>query len=151
MVRKIILVLLLVFIIIQFFHPAKNVTAAAQPQDIFALYPASDSVVNILHKACYDCHSNNTRYPWYNKIQPVAWWLNNHILEGKKHLNFNEYGLRPLDKQAKGFKGIAGTITKGEMPLNSYTWIHKDAILSDAEKKAVIDWAQASGKRISTE
>lgn len=148
MIKKIFFFLLIAFVVIQFFHPAKNMTAAAQPHDIFTLYPASDSVKNILHKACYDCHSNNTRYPWYNNIQPAAWWMNSHVQEGKKHLNFNEFGLRPIDKQAKAFKGIAGTIRKNEMPLKSYTWIHRDAILSDAEKKAVTDWAKASGEKI---
>ncbi len=110
--------------------------------------PAADPVVftdpkaeQIAKKACYDCHSNNTRYPWYSNFQPVAWWLDSHINEGKEELNFSEYGKRTLVKRAKKLRKIAEEVEEGEMPLKSYTWIHKDARLTDQEKKIVIDWA----------
>src|SRR5580765_4413932 len=89
--KKIILGLLVVLIIIQFFHPAKNVSTTPSPYNIATVYNVPSAVNTILSKACNDCHSNNTRYPWYNNIQPVAWWLNNHIVDGKKELNFDEY------------------------------------------------------------
>ncbi len=133
--KKVFIGLLVIFVIIQFFHPAKNESTAVTAEDITVLYPTPDSVQHILQKACYDCHSNNTRYPWYNNIQPVAWWMNHHINEGKRELNFSEFSKRTLPKQAKKLKKLAQAIQEGWMPLNSYTWIHKDAILTDAEKE----------------
>lgn len=83
--KKIILILLAVFIIIQFFHPQHNISAEPQPNNITKLYVANEEIQNIFKTSCYDCHSNNTKYPWYAKIQPVDWWLSDHIDEGKRH------------------------------------------------------------------
>jgi hypothetical protein len=143
MLKKILLVLLAVLVIIQFIRPAKNISTAAPTGDISTVYPVPDSVHKILVKACYDCHSNNTVYPWYSTIQPVYWWMNNHITEGKKHLNFDEFAAQTPQKKAKWIRHIYEQVDSNEMPLDSYTWIHKDAILSKEEKDLVINWAQA--------
>jgi len=140
--------LLVVFLVIQFIHPAKNVSAQANPQDIGALYPVPDSVKLVLQKACMDCHSNNTRYPWYNNIQPVAWWMNDHVTEGKRELNFSEFGVRTPEKQAKKLRKMAKEVQEGEMPLSSYTWIHKEAKLSEQEKNLLIGWANSLADKI---
>ena len=143
-VKKILVVLLIILVIIQFFHPAKNVSNAAQTQyDIAAMYPEPENVRTILNKACNDCHSNNTRYPWYNNIQPVAWWLNDHIQEGKHELNFNEIGTYNLRRQYNKMKEIKELVKNGEMPLGSYTLIHTDARLPGQEKAALTDWANS--------
>ena len=136
-------------VFIQFIHPAKNVDTTTTPQDITIMYPMPDSVHVILQKACYDCHSNTTRYPWYNNVEPVAFWLNNHIKEGKQHLNFSEFGSYPVAKQVKRLKNTAKEVEEGGMPLNSYLWIHKDAVLTPAEKNMVISWANGLAQRIS--
>ena len=141
--------LLIVLVFIQFIHPAKNVDTTTTPQDITIMYPMPDSVHGILQKACYDCHSNTTRYPWYNNVEPVAFWLNNHIKEGKQHLNFSEFGSYPVAKQVKRLKNTAQEVEEGGMPLNSYLWIHKDAVLTPAEKNMVISWANGLAQRIS--
>lgn len=133
--------LLIVLVIIQFIHPKKNKTEGDQPNAVAKTHPIPDDVSGILKKACNDCHTNNTVYPWYSKIQPVHWWLNNHIAEGKAHLNFDEYTNRPLRFQYHKMEEIIEQVKEGEMPLNSYTWIHKDAILTDAEKNGLMDWA----------
>jgi len=143
MLKKILFVLLAAIIIIQFIRPAKNLSTAAPTQDISVVYPVPDSVHRILAKACYDCHSNDTRYPWYANIQPVYWWMNNHIIEGKRHLNFDEFAAQPAQKQAKWIRHIYEQVDSNEMPLDSYTWIHKDAILTNEEKALVSNWAKA--------
>jgi hypothetical protein len=150
-VRISLIVLLSVLLIIQFIHPAKNISTTVSPKDIAVIYPMPDSVHQILQKACYDCHSNNTRYPWYNNIQPVAWWLNHHIEEGRKELNFSEFGSRTLPKQAKKLKKVVKEIQEGGMPLDSYTWIHKDAILTGQEKNILIDWATGLSNQIAAQ
>lgn len=134
-------ILLIALIAIQFFHPKKNTAAGDQPNALAKLFAVPENVDAILKKACNDCHSNNTVYPWYSKIQPVDWWLNNHIKDGRKELNFDEYSGRSLRFQYKKLEEIIEQVKEGEMPLNSYTWIHKDAILTQQEKDALINWA----------
>ena len=89
-----------------------------------------------------DCHSNNTRYRWYFKIQPVDWWLTHHINEGKQELNLDEYTNKPLRYQYHKMESTVDLIKKGEMPLDSYLWVHKDAILTEEEKNTLITWAE---------
>jgi hypothetical protein len=146
---KILMALLIAVVLIQFLRPVKNINTTVSAQDINQLYPVPDSVMQILVKACYDCHSDNTRYPWYFNMQPVAWWMNDHITDAKRELNFSEFGKRPLAKQAKKLKKSAKEIQEGTMPLDSYTWIHKDAILTEAEKQLLINWANNLSQQIS--
>lgn len=105
----------------------------------------------ILDKACYDCHSNNTRYPWYANVQPVAWWLNSHVEEGKGEINFDEFLTYPAKKARHKMEEVNEMVKEGEMPLNSYTWVHKEAVLSQSEKLAIANWAVSTMKVIETE
>jgi DNA replicative helicase MCM subunit Mcm2 (Cdc46/Mcm family) len=141
MVKKILLFLLVGFVIIQFIHPKPNKSKGDQPNYIGKTFPVPGDVKAILAKACNDCHSNNTRYPWYSNIQPVDWWMNGHIKNGKKEMNLDEYTSRSLRFQYNKMKNVIDEVKDGGMPLNSYTWIHKDAILSQAEKNTLINWA----------
>ena len=141
MIKKILLVLLAALLILQLFHPKKNKSEGPQPNYIGNVYAVPDDVKAILSKACNDCHSNNTVYPWYSKVQPVDWWMNRHIVDGKKHLNFDEYSNKTAFSQFHKMEETIEMIKEGEMPLNSYTWIHKDAKLTAEEKAKVIDWA----------
>lgn len=150
MVKKILIGLLVIFIIIQFIRPAKNQTDAAQPKDIAAVYPVPANVHEILKRACYDCHSNNTKYPWYNNVQPVTWWLNHHISEGKHELNFNEFVSYTKKKKRKRLNQVADAVTDGWMPLKSYLWIHKEAVLTKEESDAVAEWANTLADHIDS-
>lgn len=141
MARKIALIAFILFVLIQFFKPRKNISAAAQPASIAARYQVPDQVGSILKRACFDCHSNNTRYPWYSSIQPVAWYLSYHVNDGKKELNFDEFTGYTLKKQEHKLKEVAETVEKGEMPLDSYTLLHRDAALTPEERKLIVAWA----------
>jgi len=143
MIKKILLVLLAAFIILQFIHPARNISEGPQPNYIGNVHPIPDDVKAVLEKACNDCHSNNTKYPWYSKIQPVDWWLTDHVNEGKSELNFDEYTHRNLRYQFHKLEEVVEQVEKGEMPLDSYTWIHSDAKLSTQEKDLLINWAKS--------
>lgn len=136
-------VLLAALIAIQFFHPKRNKSEGPQPNYIGKVYAIPDDVQSIMAKACNDCHSNNTRYPWYSKIQPVHWWLNKHVVEGKKKINYDEYTNRPLRYQYHKLEETIEMVKEGEMPLNSYTWTHKDAKLTEEEKAKITGWAQS--------
>jgi len=141
--KKLLLILLVVFIAIQFFRPVKNIAADASSfkNDITTVYVVPDSVHQILQASCYDCHSNNTLYPWYNNIQPVAWWLNRHIQNGKRALNFSEFATYAVQRKYKKLNGIIKEIRSDGMPLSSYTLIHRYAILSPDQKNLLINWA----------
>lgn len=143
MIKKILLLLLIVLIVIQFFHPKKNEAAGAQPNYIGNVFAVPENAKSILAKACNDCHSNNTRYPWYSKIQPVHWWLNNHIKDGRKAINFDEYTNKSLRYQYHKMEEVIEMVKENKMPLSSYTWIHKDAILTEIEKNTLIGWANS--------
>ncbi len=149
MIKKILIGLLLVLVAIQFIRPAKNQSAELSANDISRAYTISGEMQDLLKTSCADCHSNNTVYPWYSNVQPVAWWLSNHVNEGKKELNFSEFATYSPKKQAHKLKEVIEQVKEGEMPLNSYTWIHKNATLTDDQKLAISSWADALRKEIA--
>ena len=138
--KRFFLFLLVIFVAIQFFRPAKNKSDGISAHDIITKYAIPQDVLASLKTSCYDCHSNNTNYPWYNNIQPVAWWLANHVEDGKKDLNFSEFTSYRISKQYIKLEQINNLVKKDEMPLESYTWIHKDAVLNQQQKLAIANW-----------
>ena len=128
--KRLLLILLITFFVLQFFRPTKNISASKSINDITTKYAVPADVMASLQNSCYDCHSNNTKYPWYSNIQPAAWWLADHIEEGKKEINFNEFSAYSLRRQYRKFKEINNQLEEDEMPLQSYTIIHGDAKLT---------------------
>ena len=135
----------------QLYQPARNI---ALEQDLTAnftkVYNVPKNVEAILRTSCYDCHSNNTNYPWYSNIQPVEIFMQNHIKEGKEELNFNEYGNYSQRKQNSKLKAINKQIKLNEMPLASYTLIHKNAILSNIQKQEIMNWIEKTSDSLSS-
>ena len=148
MLKKIFYVLLAAFIVIQFFHSKRNKSEGEQANYIGKTYTVPEDVKTILVKACNDCHSNNTRYPWYCYVQPVDWWTNQHVVDGKRGLNLDEFAGKSPRYQYNKLGEMKEQIEKGEMPLNSYLWIHKDARLSDVEKNAIYAWTTSIRKEM---
>jgi hypothetical protein len=97
-----------------------------------------------LQNSCYDCHSNQTNYPWYTQIQPIGFWLNNHVKEGKEELNFSEFVLYKQKKQLHKLDEMIEMIEEQEMPLKSYTWVHTSAELTPEQKSILVNWAKHS-------
>ncbi len=135
-------VLLAAIIIAQFIRPAKNISGGASSASE-TIFPIPDSVRTILTAACFDCHSNNTRYPWYAEIQPIGWYLNSHIQEGKRELNFSEFASYRVRRQYRKLEQIHTLIEENEMPLPSYTLLHKDAVLSIQQKEILFSWIKS--------
>jgi hypothetical protein len=142
MKKKIFLLLIVILIGIQFIRPEKNLSTHVFATDISNVYATPQSVSVILKKACRDCHSNNTVYPWYAEVQPVGLWLNNHVHEGKRELNLNEFGSYPVARQYKKLDDMIDEVREGEMPIGSYALIHTDARLTDEEKQTFIRWCE---------
>ena len=139
--KVILVVIIIAFVAIQFIRPAKNSGIEIAETNITAKYKIPQGVQQVLNVSCYDCHSNTTHYPWYSNIQPVAWFLNDHIVEGKKELNFSAFTNYPVWRQYKKFKEIGREVKDGDMPMTSYTLLHRDAVLTSEQKLAIQDWA----------
>ncbi|MEX0315760.1 MAG: heme-binding domain-containing protein [Allomuricauda sp.] len=141
--KKAAIFLLIVLIGMQFYRPGKN---EADLKTYVAAFESetspSEEVKVILKTACYDCHSSNTRYPWYNNIAPISYWLDHHIEEGKEHLDFSEWESYTVKKKDHKLEELIEEVEEGEMPLNSYTWTHQDARLTEDQKKLLMDWAK---------
>ena len=144
-------VLGLILAVIQCFPPARRSGAAAGPQDIDHHYAVPADVHRLLVAACYGCHSNHTGYPWYVRVQPVGWWIAHHVTEGRRQLNFSEFGAYGPHQAARKLDSLANQVDEGDMPLRSYTWMHPAARLSAAQRKMIVDWAQELHDKVAPE
>lgn len=146
-IRKIGIAVLIVFLLMQLYQPARNSDngqVLAIPIEKF--YAMPKNVQQTLQNSCYDCHSNTTGYPWYSYIQPTRIFMESHIKDGKKDLNFSEFGNYSKRKQQSKLKSIAKEVKSGEMPLSSYTLVHKKAVLNDLQKQQIITWINTLNK-----
>ncbi|SNB43937.1 conserved hypothetical protein [Flavobacterium psychrophilum] len=151
-IKKILFIGLIIFLLMQLYQPARNISFEQDITGNFTkVYNVPKNVEIILRTSCYDCHSNNTYYPWYSYIQPVRFFMESHIKEGKENLNFNEWGNYSDRKQNNKLDRIAKQIKSNEMPLSSYTMIHKNAILTASQKKEVLDWINKTKDSISSQ
>ena len=141
-IKKILLALFVLFLVIQFIRPPHNTTRQVLVTDFTRLLVVPDTVQAVLQNACYDCHSNNSIYPWYNNIQPLAWIIANDIKKGKAKLNFSEFGSYGSRVQISKLKEMANQVKDDEMPITAYKLMHKNARLSQAEKLMIIEWIQ---------
>ena len=143
---------LVVFALMQFYQPKQGAgEPTAQPQSIDAVYKVPMQVARILERSCYDCHSNTTDYPWYSYVQPVGWWLEGHISEGKEELNFSTFGTYSKRRQASKLESVAGQVKKGSMPPESYALVHRDARLTKEEVQALTHWVRSLQDSLSVE
>jgi hypothetical protein len=143
--KKILIFLALALLVIQFIRPEKNLSDDNK-NSVYTKYETNDELKEILSVACNDCHSNKTVYPWYSNFQPVAWWLNDHVIDGKKHLNFSEFTKRPIAVQNHKFEEVIESQEDKWMPLESYTnfGLHPKAKLTDEQREKIISWARAN-------
>ena len=135
-VRRVVLLLALAFVAIQFWPMPRT-----NPESVRSL-EVPPELEPILKGACYDCHSNNTRWPWYSRVAPVSWWVVGHVNEGREHLNFSDWPEADSKKARHQFHEIDEVLREGEMPLPRYDWLHRDAVLTDEEIQAIRTWAK---------
>lgn len=144
MIKKILIALAIVLVLIQFVRPEKNLSGENQ-HNISTKYNVPPEVATLLEGACNDCHSNTTEYPWYANVQPLAWWLANHVEEGKEHLNFSTFTSRRVAVQQHKLEEIVEMVKEHEMPMPSYTWfgLHPEAKLTQEQRQTLTLWAQS--------
>jgi len=139
LIKTILVLALLVLVVMQFFRPERNdggyETVIAFEEDT----KPTAQVASILRTQCYDCHSDQTQYPWYAEAAPVSWWLRDHIDEGKKHFDVSSWAEYSVKKKDHKLEELIEMVEDGEMPLDSYTWIHGN--LEPDDKKILLQWA----------
>jgi cbb3-type cytochrome oxidase cytochrome c subunit len=137
-------VLVTIFIMIQFIPRDHNENRTKPVNDIAKVYPVPGNADAILKRSCYDCHSNHTNYPWYAQVQPFRYMLDGHIRGGKAELNFDEFGTYSSRKQRSRLRAIGESLDEDSMPLPSYTMIHRSAMLSKEDKLQLANWVKVT-------
>ena len=150
-IKKVLILLLIMFLIAQFFWPEKNEGDLSSIEYFLVETNPPEDIKLILKETCYDCHSNVTRYPWYNNITPVNYWLAAHVKDGKKHFNMSNWEGNSTKRKDHKFEELIEMVEDKEMPLKSYTWTHPEAKLTDKQIKSVLDWAKLVRLKYSLE
>jgi hypothetical protein len=150
-IKWLMIALVCLFILIQLKRPARTNPAVDPSQTIEARTQMSPQVSAIVGRACRDCHSNKTEWPWYTNVAPVSWWITDHVNTGRNKLNLSEWGKFDRDRQDKKLRQICDEVEDGAMPLSSYLPLHPNAKLSEQDKKTLCDWTSAERGRPSRE
>ena len=140
--KRILLALLVIFVLMQLYRPAKTNPPVDDSKTLFATMQVPDDVSLILERACNDCHSNYTVWPWYSHVAPMSWVLVDHVNEGRHELNFSEFGAYSARRKGRKFDELCDQVKRREMPLNEYVWLHPEAKLSDADRQRLCAWAE---------
>lgn len=140
--KKIGIALLVILLLAQFVQPTENKGEATSLTSFIEETKPNNEVLTMLKTACFDCHSNITRYPWYSNITPVNFWMAHHVEEGKEHLNFSEWSSYSVKKKEHKMEEVWEEVAEQEMPLDSYTWTHTDARLTETQVKQLVEWAK---------
>ena len=138
--KKILLVLAILLLFIQSFRIDKSIKPVDSSKDFISLTSPSTEVNQLLKMACYDCHSNQPTFPWYSNVAPVSWWIKHHIDEGSEHLNFSEWGTFTPKRKHHKLEECVEMLEDGEMPMSSYTWMHNESKLTDAQRLLLVNW-----------
>jgi hypothetical protein len=133
-----------ILVLLQFVQPTLNQGTVEGAEDVSKAVEVPAEVSQILQKSCNDCHSNATVYPWYTNIQPIGMWMQHHVDEGKQELNFSTFNLYSAKRKAHKMEEIVEMVETDEMPLKSYTLVHRNAVLTESEKAILMAWAKKS-------
>jgi len=138
--KKLLIILVALFVVIQFIPANLPEVTVNNPDDLLKTTTVPDNIAQKLRASCYDCHSNETVYPWYSYLAPVSFLVSRDTREGRKKLNFSEWNKLSKVKKAKFLDEINDELEEGEMPMKIYTVIHRNAVLNDQDIKALQNW-----------
>lgn len=145
------IVLIVALVVIQFINRPEKISEPVTDNDIIGVLNVQPEIANLLKTACYDCHSNQPRYPWYSEIAPFSWWIGEHIEHGRDELNFSDWATFSKRKRDHKLEEVVEEVEEGHMPLPKYTWMHSDARLSDEQIKMLKDWVTSERAKIAAE
>ena len=148
-IKGILLLALAAFVVMQFIRPDKNESGYDTVKNFESETGVTNQLAVMLKTKCYDCHSSQTEYPWYAEIAPASYWLRDHINNGKKHFNVSAWESYSAKKKDHKLDELIEMVEEGEMPLDSYTWLHDD--ITTEEKEMLINWAQVTRIRYQKE
>lgn len=140
--------LIVLFIALQFVRPAKTNPTNDQTRALHNQTEMSSEVAAVLQRACYDCHSNDTRWPWYSNVAPMSWFVIDHVNHGRRFLNFSNWANYDKQQKATHLQLIGDTVRLNMMPMSSYTLIHRDAHLSEEDKRLIAEWVKAERAKL---
>lgn len=143
--------LAVVFVVLQFFQIDRASVPVVPNETLQAAVNVPADITQILGRSCNDCHTDQTRYPWYSYVQPAGWFLKDHIEEGKRELNLSVFNTYEPKRKVRKLEEMCEMVQAGSMPLPSYTWIHGSAVLSKSDVQAICDWAEKEKVKISVE
>lgn len=146
--KKILIIIVILLIVIQFIPANLPEVTTVNPNDLLRTTNVPVDIANKLKTSCYDCHSNETVYPWYSYVAPVSFLISRDVREGRKKLNFSNWNKLSKVKKAKFLDGISDEITEGEMPMKIYPIMHSNANLTDDDRHKLADWADAYGESL---
>jgi hypothetical protein len=138
-----------IFAALQFIRPARTNPPINESRTIQAHVRLTPEVANILDRSCNDCHSHQTRWPWYTNIAPVSWFVVNHVNVGRREMNFSDWAQYTTAEQEQLLRKICGEVKSGAMPMSSYLSLHSEARLSSEDVRVLCDWASAETERLA--
>ena len=150
-IKRTLIGLAVVLVLIQFWPIDRPETIVDNPNDIHQEIVINAEVSSLLKAACYDCHSTEVTYPWYASVAPVSFWINEHIADGSRHLNFSEWATYSPKRKHHKLEEIYEEVEESEMPLDSYTWIHSEARLTQEQVDLLVTWAKSEMQKINVE
>ena len=139
MKKKILIGVVIVLVGIQFIRIDKTNPPVDASKDFMTITDPPEEVEKLIRTSCYDCHSNESTYPWYSNIAPVSWWVKDHINEAREELNFSEWGTYEWKRTDHKLEECAEEVDEGEMPLKSYLIAHSEARLSHEDRAKLLD------------
>lgn len=131
-----------------FINPRLSNPPVIAGQNMLASNTPPAAVVSTLRNACYDCHSDETKWPWYSHVAPVSWWLADHVEEGRRRLNFSRWPHDDPKRAAKRWRDISSAVEDGYMPMKNYSRMHPEARLTEAQREQLIQWAYQEAERL---
>jgi len=151
LLRWTVLVLAGLFVMMQVIRPARTNPPVDESRTISAHTHLTPEAAAILNRSCNDCHSNQTRWPWYTNVAPISWFVINHVNDGRRQMNFSDWAQYDRSEQENYLRKICREVKSGDMPIHSYLWLHGDAKPSSEDVKILCDWANAESQRLSSE
>jgi hypothetical protein len=147
--RWLLFAIVVLFGVIQLIRPERTNPPVDQTQIVQGHLQVPTEIASILRRSCYDCHSNETHWPWYSAIAPASWLVTNDVEEGRKHMNFSEWGTYKTGKVLRLLEAMCEEASASGMPLRQYVLLHPGAGLSEVEIKALCDWSTAEAQRLT--
>jgi cytochrome c553 len=138
--------LLMLLLVLQFFQINKTNPEIKPGEDFLVINKTEASTAKLLKDACYDCHSHETKYPWYTNVVPLSWWIKKHIVKGREELNFSTWATYTAKKADHKLEESIEMLEEKKMPLKSYVIAHSEAKLSADQIKQLSDYFRSQRK-----